>query len=197
MQRETFWAWWSEFFSYPHRYPFNALAFMLINHFRRQYCVTTRSIFINIKTIFVCKLARGSVIKPRGSLSSICVFSLFIRWTSVRFSAHRPSFPEHRWLHLFSIFGRLAPVLNTFFQQCVISYTCSQSNSDGSVLKPSELDWLQIYDRTHCWKIVSTTGASLHLRKLRVLSPLRGLSTFGLRRCAFKFADSWVFSSES
>ena len=31
---------------------------------------------------------------------------------------------------------------------CVISYTCSLSNSDGSVLKtePSELDWLQVYD---------------------------------------------------
>ena len=29
--------------------------------------------------------------------------------------------------------GRLAPVLITIFHQCVISYTCSQSNSDGSV----------------------------------------------------------------
>ena len=49
-----------------------------------------------------------------------------------------------------SIKGRLAPVLKTIFHQCVISYyTCSQSNSDGSVLEPSELDWLQIYDMTH------------------------------------------------
>ena len=31
--------------------------------------------------------------------------------------------------------GRLATVLKTIFHQCVISYTCSQSNSDGSVLK--------------------------------------------------------------
>ena len=33
----------------------------------------------------------------------------------------------------------------------LLSYTCSQSNSDGSVLKtePSELDWLQVYDMTH------------------------------------------------
>ena len=30
--------------------------------------------------------------------------------------------------------GRLAPVLKTIFHQCAISYTCSQSNSDGSVL---------------------------------------------------------------
>ena len=30
---------------------------------------------------------------------------------------------------------RLAPVLKTSFHQCVISYTCSQSNSDGSVLR--------------------------------------------------------------
>ena len=29
---------------------------------------------------------------------------------------------------------RLAPVLKTIFPQCVISYTCSQSNSDGYVL---------------------------------------------------------------
>ena len=29
---------------------------------------------------------------------------------------------------------RLAPVLKTIFHQCVISYTCSQSYSDGSVL---------------------------------------------------------------
>ena len=32
---------------------------------------------------------------------------------------------------------KLAPVLKTIFHQCVISYTCSQSNSDGSVLKQS------------------------------------------------------------
>ena len=47
---------------------------------------------------------------------------------------------------------RLAPVLKTFFHQCVISYTCSQSNSGGSVClktEPSELDWLQEYDMTH------------------------------------------------
>ena len=30
---------------------------------------------------------------------------------------------------------RLAPVFKTIFHQCVISYTCSQSNSDGSVFK--------------------------------------------------------------
>ena len=29
---------------------------------------------------------------------------------------------------------RLAPFLKTIFHQCVISYTCSQSNSDCSVL---------------------------------------------------------------
>ena len=45
----------------------------------KQYCVSIRSIFINIKTIFVCKLARGSVIKPRGFSSCICVSSLFIK----------------------------------------------------------------------------------------------------------------------
>ena len=31
-------------------------------------------------------------------------------------------------------FVRLAPVIKTIFRQYVISYTCSQSNSDGSVL---------------------------------------------------------------
>ena len=30
---------------------------------------------------------------------------------------------------------RLAPVLKTIFHQCVISYTCSQSYSDDSVLR--------------------------------------------------------------
>ena len=33
--------------------------------------------------------------------------------------------------------ARLAPVLKTIFHQCVISYTYSQSNFDGSVLKKS------------------------------------------------------------
>ena len=32
---------------------------------------------------------------------------------------------------------RLAPVLKTIVHECVISYTCRQSNSDGSVLKQS------------------------------------------------------------
>ena len=47
---------------------------------------------------------------------------------------------------------RLAQVLKTSFRQCVISYSCSQSNSIGSVLRqtePPELDWLQVYDMTH------------------------------------------------
>ena len=48
---------------------------------------------------------------------------------------------------------RLVPVLKTIVHQCVISYTCGQSNSDGSVLslktEPSEVDWLQVYDMTH------------------------------------------------
>ena len=43
---------------------------------------------------------------------------------------------------------RLAPVLKTIFRQCVISYTCSHSNSDGSVstlcdflrIRPEALD---------------------------------------------------------
>ena len=41
----------------------------------------------------------------------------------------------------------------------VSSYTCSQSNSDGSVLtEPSELDWLQVYDNDTLIKIVLRTG---------------------------------------
>ena len=37
----------------------------------------------------------------------------------------------------------------------VASLTRSQSNSDGSVkTEPSELDWLQVYDITHCCEIV-------------------------------------------
>ena len=47
---------------------------------------------------------------------------------------------------LFSSQSRLASVLKLIFHQCVKSYTCSQSSSDGSVLKtePSELGWLQV-----------------------------------------------------
>ena len=44
---------------------------------------------------------------------------------------------------------RLVPVLKTIFHQCVISYSCSQSNSNGSVLELSELDWLQVYKMTN------------------------------------------------
>ena len=43
---------------------------------------------------------------------------------------------------LFWFLCSLAPVLKTIFHQCVISYTCSQSNSDGSV-------WLQVYGMIH------------------------------------------------
>ena len=35
----------------------------------------------------------------------------------------------------YMLYSRLAPVLKTFFHPSVISYTFSQSNSDGSVLK--------------------------------------------------------------
>ena len=34
---------------------------------------------------------------------------------------------------------RLAPVIEPIFHQCVILYTCSQSNSDGPVLTPVRL----------------------------------------------------------
>ena len=46
---------------------------------------------------------------------------------------------------------RLATVLKTTFHQWVISYTCSQSNSGGSVFltESSKLAWLQVYDMTH------------------------------------------------
>ena len=44
----------------------------------------------------------------------------------------------HGFVHIvFYIHIRLTPVLKTNFHQCVISYTYSQSNSDGSVLKQS------------------------------------------------------------
>ena len=44
-----------------------------------------------------------------------------------------------------------------------VSYTCSQSISDGSVCKtePSEYDWLQVYDYDTLMKNVLMTGASL------------------------------------
>ena len=36
-----------------------------------------------------------------------------------------------------TLIDRLAPVIKTIFHQCVISYSCSQTNSGGSVLKQS------------------------------------------------------------
>ena len=73
-------------------------------------------------------------------------------------------------LYLHYHLTRQAPVLKTIFHQCVISNTCSQSNTNGSVrlatsiwykTEPSQFDWLQVYDMTHWWKIVLRTGASL------------------------------------
>ena len=55
----------------------------------------------------------------------------------------------HALVLMDSIFIRLAPVLKTIFHLYVISYTCSQSNSEGSILEPLGLDWLQVYDMTH------------------------------------------------
>ena len=72
-------------------------------------------------------------------------------------SCHRPT--------LFNCFNvRQAQVLEIIFHQCVISYTCSQPISDGSVLlklEPSEIDWLHVYDMTHLLNIVLRNGASL------------------------------------
>ena len=77
------------------------------------------------------------------------------------------SFHSSYFNDIFSFFTgiRLAPVLKTIFHQCVISYTCSQSNSDGSKTEPSELDWLQVYDDTlmkNCFKAwsQSTQGSA-------------------------------------
>ena len=52
---------------------------------------------------------------------------------------------------------RLAPVLKTIFHQCVISYTCSQSYSDGSVLKQSH----QSNTSYKLWGILSYQGLRL------------------------------------
>ena len=58
------------------------------------------------------------------------------------------AFPSYT--HLLLV--RLAPVIKTIFHQCVISYTCSQSNSDGSVLRASSVRLVtstKVYDMTH------------------------------------------------
>ena len=44
---------------------------------------------------------------------------------------------------------RLSPVLKALFSSMCHNYACSQSISDGSILEPSELDWLQVYYMTH------------------------------------------------
>ena len=85
--------------------------------------------------------------------------------TGAQISTQRPTLQTKRRksISTYRVKCRLAPALKTIFHQCVISYICSQSNSDGSVLKtePSELDWLQVYGMTHWWKIVLRTWASL------------------------------------
>ena len=61
-------------------------------------------------------------------------------------------------IFVYRLYCRLAPVLKTIFHQCVISYTCSQSNSDDSKTEPSELDLLQVcYDilMKNCFKDLS------------------------------------------
>ena len=48
------------------------------------------------------------------------------------------SMNEYRmFVQFHNVTNRLAPVLKTIFHQCVISYTCSQSYSDGPVLRQS------------------------------------------------------------
>ena len=44
---------------------------------------------------------------------------------------------------------RLAPVLKTTFHQYVISYDDILVGS-LTLIEQSELDWLQLYDMTHC-----------------------------------------------
>ena len=52
----------------------------------------------------------------------------FVVYTLTGMHAERVNFNSTLW-------NRLAPVLKTIFHQCVISYTCGQSYSDGSVLR--------------------------------------------------------------
>ena len=64
---------------------------------------------------------------------------------------------------------RLAPVRKTNFHQCVISHTCSQSNSDGSVLSRAirvRLATSICYDTL--MKNCLRTGASLKFSLLRL-----------------------------
>ena len=74
--------------------------------------------------------------------------------------------------------SRLAPVLKTIFHQCFISYTCSQSNSDGSVLKLATLATRIWYDTLMkiCFKDWSKST-----NKLRSLCTAKPLSRLG--RC--------------
>ena len=65
--------------------------------------------------------------------------------------------------------ARLAPVLKTIFIN--VSYHILVASLPLMALKtePSELDWLQVYDMTHWWKIVLRAGASLCVaRRLRL-----------------------------
>ena len=69
----------------------------------------------------------GQVLFLILSIPDLCLIFTFTIWPS---SGLCPIF-------LSIVLTRLTPVLKLIFHQCVISYTCSQSNSDGSVFKQS------------------------------------------------------------
>ena len=73
-----------------------------------------------------------------GHFRRTCIGTLKVGMTSTD--------SENSILQIYTKHHRLATVLKTIFHQCVISYTCSQSNSKT---EPSDLDWLQVYGMTH------------------------------------------------
>ena len=70
---------------------------------------------------------------------------------------------------------RLTPVLKTLFHKCVISYTCSQSNSG-----PSGLNWLQVYNNWASSWDFQQCGMCVYQQNLR-------------SACAYAQSDQWVF----
>ena len=79
---------------------------------------------------------------------------------------------------MFSIYclHRLAPVLKTIFHQCVILYTCSQSYSDGSVLKQSHQSVADTGDKDWSQSTVYTNFQTI----FHCLSEIIGMNRFGI-----------------
>ena len=122
------------------------------------------------------------LLTPPDFFSQINLFKHFFK-NSIRVSnSFNPDQDRHLWvktvckcyqrttkvLQASKVLNELAPVLKTICHQCVISYTCGQSNSDGTVNRIIRVRLAKVYDMRHWRKIVLKTGASLSVKQCKI-----------------------------